>query len=75
VKKTSVYLTEREEARLERLSRALGRTKAAIIREAIATYEPVPPDREFRMAGAGHGPGDSVADLTEEELLDGFGDS
>lgn len=75
MKKTSVYLSEREVARLERLSRDLGRPKAEIIREAIATYEPGPPDRQFRSFGAGEGPGDSVADYTEEELLEGFGES
>jgi predicted transcriptional regulator len=75
MKKTSVYLTEREVARLERLSRDLGRPKAELIREAIATYDPEPPDRNFRLAGAGEGPGDSIADYTEEELLEGFGES
>ena len=75
MKKTSVYLTDVEIERLERLSRIEGVSQAAIIRKAIAGYLPAGRgDRDFAMSGVGQGPGDSVADHPEEELLKGFGE-
>jgi len=45
-----------------------------VIRRAIRVYQPERPgDRDFALVGVAEGPGGSVADLTEEELLDGFG--
>ncbi|MGH9054206.1 MAG: CopG family transcriptional regulator [Acidimicrobiia bacterium] len=74
MKKTSVYLTEREIARLERLSRDLGLSQAELIRRAIAGFMAEPAtDRRFAIEGVGEGPGDSVADHREEDLLRGFG--
>lgn len=32
------------------------------------------PDRNFALAGCADGPGGSVADIPEEELLEGFGE-
>lgn len=75
MKKTSVYLSEPEERRLEELSREVGRPKAEIIREAISSY--VPGDRgegDFALFDSGEGPGDSIADVDEEQLLNGFGE-
>ena len=74
MKKTSVYLTEDEDARLARLSERLGKSRALIMREALATYEADHPDRYFSMSGAHQGDGTSVADIPEEELLKGFGE-
>jgi hypothetical protein len=73
VKKTSVYLTEREIARLARLADVEDVSQAEIIRRAISSYAPHGP-RHFRMAGGGSGPGGSIADLPDEELLEGFGE-
>jgi len=74
VRKTSVYLHDREAGRLRELSRLTGRTQAQIVREAIAAYEPATPDRRFAiLANEDRGPGDSVADHDEGELLEGFG--
>lgn len=75
MKKTSVYLTEEERRRLKYLACVEGRSQAAVIREAIARYEPTPlPDRDFKSFNAGVGPGDSIADMDDDELLEGFGD-
>jgi hypothetical protein len=75
VRKTSVYLSESEVSRLAWLAERERTSRATIIRKAIAAYEPAAPgDRNFAGAGSFDGPGDSVADIPEEELLEGFGD-
>jgi Ribbon-helix-helix protein, copG family len=75
VKKTSVYLTEREIARLAWLAEQQGLSQAQVIRNAISAYGPESGgDRDFRLVGSGAGPGDSIADVSEEELLRGFGE-
>lgn len=68
-----MYLTQQEIRRLEELARRTGRSKAQLVREAIASYDPRPDD-DFTFIAAGEGPGDSVADHPERELLDGFGE-
>lgn len=74
MKKTSVYLDEEEVARLADLAEREQTTQADVIRRAIRQYEPVGRgDREFALAGIGAGPGDSVADLDDDELFDSFG--
>jgi predicted transcriptional regulator len=75
VRKTSVYLTEAETARLARLAEREGVSQAEVIRRAITAYVPrTTADRGFRLAGVADGPGDSVADHDEDELLAGFGE-
>jgi predicted DNA-binding protein len=74
VNKTSVYLSPEEASRLAVLAKREGTSQAEIIRRAIRTYIPERrADRNFALARAGTGPGGSVADLTDAELLDGFG--
>ncbi|HEU0189909.1 MAG TPA: CopG family transcriptional regulator [Mycobacterium sp.] len=74
MQKTSVYLNADEAARIAMLADREGTSQAEVIRRAIRSYEPsVGGDRNFALVGSGEGPGDSVADYTEEELLDGFG--
>ncbi len=73
MEKTSVYLRPEERERLSRLARESGKSQATIIREAIAGYEPWPAaGRDLALFGSGHGDGRSVADLPDEELLEGF---
>lgn len=73
--KTSVYLTDEERERLAQLARDTGKSQSEIIREAIARYEPVPrPPRHFALFNSGRGPGGSVADGSDEELFEGFGE-
>jgi hypothetical protein len=75
MRKTSVYLDEHQAERLAKLARQEGRPQAEILREAVASYEPKPSqDRNFSLAGSGHGDGSSIADVPEEELLKGFGE-
>lgn len=72
--KTSVYLTDQEVARIASLAASQGTSQADVIRRAIRSYEPSRTgDRSFSLSGSGAGPGGSVADLTEAELLAGFG--
>jgi hypothetical protein len=74
VRKTSVYLSDDETARLAALAKREGASQAELIRRAIRTYVPERPgDRNFSLIGSAEGPGDSVADLTEVDLLKGFG--
>jgi predicted DNA-binding protein len=75
MRKTSVYLDEEQAERLARLARDEGRPQAEILREAVANYQPrISQDRNFALAGSGHGDGSSIADVPEEELLEGFGE-
>jgi len=75
MKKTSVYLTERERQRLARLAAQEGKSQAEIIRAAIEAYQPPsPPKRVFRLAGCVSCDGLSAADIPEEEYLRGFGE-
>lgn len=73
MRKTSLYLTDREDRRLDDLARRTGRSKAQLVREAITSYDPTPPG-DFSFIGSGEGPGDSVGDHAERDLLEGFGE-
>ena len=74
MKKTSLYLTEAEVERLRRLARLEHTSQAEIVRRAIARYTPDrKTDRNFALFNSGEGDGRSVADIPEEELLEGFG--
>jgi hypothetical protein len=74
MKKTSLYLSEDDEALLERLAARKGMSRARVLREALAAYDAQEPDRDFAMFGTFDGDGTSVADIPEEELLRGFGE-
>ncbi len=75
MKKTSVYLTEREIEHLKRLASEEGKSESEIIRAAIGAYQPaVRRPRKFALDGCFDGPGTSIADVPEEELLRGFGE-
>lgn len=76
MRKTSVYLTERESRRLAELARAEGRSQAEIIRQAITAYVPhAESDGELALA-AGFARIDSdprpISEIPEDELLAGF---
>lgn len=73
--KTSVYLTREEIARLAALADREGTSQAEVIRRAIRLYEPERKgDRNFALIAIANGPGGSIADVPEDELLEGFGD-
>ncbi len=72
--KTSVYLSSEEATRLAALAQREGTSQAEVIRRAIKNYEPERRgDRNFALAGVAEGDGSSVAGLTDEELMKGFG--
>lgn len=74
MRKTSVYLSDELAERLARLARETGRSQADVLRAAIASYRPAPStDRTFALESCVTGPGGSVADIDEAELLRGFG--
>lgn len=77
MRKTSVYLDDRQAERLARLARNEGRPQAEILREAIAAYRPrSSQDRTFALA-AGFARIDNdprpISEISKRELLDGFG--
>ena len=77
MRKTSVYLDERQAARLARLARQEGRSQAEILREAVAGYQPrISRDRNFALS-AGFARIDDdprpISQVREQELLEGFG--
>jgi len=77
VRKTSVYLSEIESRRLAELAQAEGRSQSEIIREAITAYVPAgKTEGDFALA-AGFARIDAdarpISEITEDELLDGFG--
>jgi hypothetical protein len=75
MQKTSVYLDREQAEHLARVAREEGRSQAAVLRDAIAMYRPRPTqDRNFALSGIGRGGGTSIADVPEEELLEGFGE-
>lgn len=73
MRKTSLYLDETDVQRLRRLAAAEGRSQADIVRSAISAYESRPRARQFALDGVWDGDGTSIADIPEEELLEGFG--
>jgi predicted DNA-binding protein len=74
MRKTSVYLSPAETARLAKLAEREGTSQAEVIRRAIRLYEPeARGDRNFALARIADGPGGSIVELAEDELLEGFG--
>jgi ribbon-helix-helix CopG family protein len=58
MKKTSVYLTDDEAERLQRLAANSGRPQSEIIREGVRrVIGEGEPKRQFRSLGRGHGGG------------------
>ena len=70
-----VHLTEAKTDVLSALTEREGRSKASVLRAALAAYEAqtfVP--RYFSLDGCVTGDGTSIADVPDEELLKGFGE-
>ena len=75
MRKTSVYLSDQDRARLAKLAKARGKSQAEIVREGLQALEREDrPDRNFALAGVVSVPGISAREIPEEELLKGFGD-
>jgi predicted DNA-binding protein len=78
MRKTSVYLDDKQADRLAQLARAEGRPRSQIIREAIDKYQPPPGgDRNFALAGnftrIDRDPR-PISKIPEDELMRGFGE-
>lgn len=77
MRKTSVYLTERESKRLAELARSEGRSQAEIIREAISAYMPAGKGSGDFALAAGFSRIDDdarpISQIPEDDLLAGFG--
>ena len=72
-----MYLSDDEAGRLAELARVEGRSQAEILRDAIAGYRSRGSrERSFAVARSGRAAeGAPIAQLSEEELLRGFGSS
>ena len=77
VRKTSVYLSERESQRLAELARSEGRSQSEIIRDAITAYIPAGAgDDDFALAAGFHridADPRPISEIPDDELLNGFG--
>ena len=74
VQKFSVYLTDHEVLGLARLSEREGISRAEIIRRAIRQYVPERRrDRRLALIAVADGPGGSIAQVADTDLLGGFG--
>jgi len=77
MRKTSVYLDDRQAERLAALAREAGRPQAEILRDAIAAYRlPSSHDRSFALATGFRRIDDDarpISEIPEHELLEGFG--
>lgn len=77
MRKTSVYLDDRQAERLAALAREAGRPQAEILRDAIAAYRlPSSKDRNFALAAGFRRIDDDprpISEIPEHELLEGFG--
>ena len=49
MKKTSVYLSDEDRARLARLAEREGKSQAVVLREALALYDAQRPDLDFEI--------------------------
>lgn len=75
MRKTSVYLSESEAQQLAQLAEQEGRARADVLRAALASYAAqLGRARKFELFDSGEGPGGSIADVDEAELLEGFGE-
>ena len=60
---------------LRDVAETLGRSEEDVIRAAVHYYIGASRrPRKFAMIGVGEGPGGSIAEIPEEELLKGFGE-
>jgi predicted DNA-binding protein len=77
MRQVTVRLEDEQAARLARLARLEGRSRSAIVRDAIHAYKPLTlGDRDFalgRCYSRIDGDPRSISEIPEDELLKGFG--
>lgn len=74
MKKTTIYFDEPTEHRLIEISRRLGRSRAALIRDAVAKMiadDDRPPRRPRALGASGHS---GTSERVDEILGEGFGE-
>lgn len=75
MKKTSVYLEPEIDLALARLARAEGKSKAQVIRDALAkAAAKAPKQPRIKAIGVGHGPGDVSENVDRYLRETGFGE-
>lgn len=73
VKKTTIYLDDAADSRLIEISRRRGRSRAALIRDAVERLiadDDRPPRRPRSLGASGHS---DTAERADEVLAEGFG--
>lgn len=75
MKKTSVYLQPELDRALSRVAQAEGRSKAELIREAVAARVERSERPRIAAIGVGEGPGDVAGDVDAALDRTGFGTS
>jgi len=75
MKMLTVELDDEQASWLRKVAEVEGRTEADVVRDAILQYWSRPRgERKLAIDGVGRGPGGSIADIPQEELLKGFGE-
>jgi hypothetical protein len=75
MKKYTIVLDDEQVERIRRMAEAEMKTEEQLLRDLIGRYAVERGhERVFAMEGVVEGPGGSVADVPEEELLEGFGE-
>lgn len=69
-----MYLSPADRRRLAWIAERDGISQAEAIRRAIGAYTPVQNDRDFVRARSGDGPGGSISNVADHELLERFGE-
>jgi predicted DNA-binding protein len=74
-KQYTIMLDDEQVERLKRMAETEMKTEDQLLRDIIKRYAVERGhERVFAMDGAGRGPGRSVADVPEDELMKGFGE-
>jgi hypothetical protein len=75
MKPYTVMLTDEQIERIRRMAETVMKPEDQFVRDIIDRYTVESGfERYFAMDGAGRGPGGSIADVPEEELMKGFGE-
>ncbi|MGE3269754.1 MAG: hypothetical protein AB7P40_13465 [Chloroflexota bacterium] len=75
MKQYTIMLDDEQVERLKRMAETEMKTEDQLIADLIRRYAVESGhERVFAMEGAGRGPGGSVADIPDEDLMQGFGE-
>jgi predicted transcriptional regulator len=75
MKRYTISLDDEQAERLQRMAQTEMKTEDQVINDLIRRYAVESGhERTFAMEAAGRGPGGSVADIPDDELMRGFGE-